>query len=68
MRDKKIFGAGLDVYSSAFQAPSDDNLLVTGHMINLDEGLIDDIASLCVKNVIRVLNGKKAVTPVAENK
>ncbi len=68
LKKKKIFGAGFDVYEGEPNVNKElfklKNVVLLPHLGSANEETRDKMAELAAKNIIRVLKGKKAVTPV----
>ena len=64
VKNKAIYGVGLDIYSDNLKPLPEDNLILTAHMANAEHESAGEMAELCVKNVVNVLSGKAALTPV----
>ncbi len=71
LKKKKIFAAGLDVYEgepdvnpALFKL---ENVFLLPHIGSATIEARSAISELCVKNVIAILSGKKAITPVKAN-
>jgi len=60
-----LHGAGLDVYNEAtdnFNAEA--NIALTAHMANLEIEAFTAMAECCVDNIVAVLSGHKAISPI----
>ena len=68
LKEKKIAGAALDVFSQEPPGHTDlltlDNLLTAPHMAAHTEEALRKMDLICVENVVRVLNGKEPVSAV----
>ncbi len=68
---KKIFAAGFDVYEGEPNVNPElfklENVFLLPHIGSATIEARTAIAELCVKNVIAVLSGEKAITPVKAN-
>ncbi|MFA7229429.1 MAG: D-glycerate dehydrogenase [Melioribacteraceae bacterium] len=68
MKAKKIFAAGLDVYEGEPEINPDllklQNVFLLPHIGSATVETRSGMAELCARNVIAVLTGKKAITPV----
>jgi glyoxylate reductase len=68
LKQKKIFAAGLDVYEGEPNINPDllslENVFLLPHIGSATVETRSAMAELCAKNVIRVLSGRKALTPV----
>lgn len=71
LKKKKIFAAGFDVYEGEPNVNPEllklENVFLLPHIGSATLEARTAIADLCVKNVIAVLSGKKAITPVKAN-
>lgn len=71
LKKKKIFAAGFDVYEGEPNVNPElfklENVFLLPHIGSATIEARTAIAELCVKNVIAVLSGKKAITPVKAN-
>ncbi|MHB9039471.1 MAG: 2-hydroxyacid dehydrogenase [Melioribacteraceae bacterium] len=71
LKKKKIFAAGFDVYEGEPNVDPEllklENVFLLPHIGSATIEARTAIAELCVKNVIAVLSGKKAITPVKAN-
>jgi glyoxylate reductase len=71
LKKKKIFSAGLDVYEGEPDVNPEllklENVFLIPHIGSATIEARTAIAELCVKNVIAVLGGNKALTPVKAN-
>lgn len=64
LKERRIYGVGLDIYSNRVKPIESNNLLLTSHMINMEYDTTSEMAKLCVENVARVLTGKSPISPV----
>ncbi|MBI3379621.1 hypothetical protein HY029_02580 [Candidatus Gottesmanbacteria bacterium] len=64
LKEHRIFGAGLDIYSKELKLLPSDNLILTSHTVVTELDTTLEMTRLCVENVRNVLNGKKPITPV----
>lgn len=68
LRDRRIFGAGLDVFEKEPQVydalKSLDNVVMTPHYGSASETSRSAMSALCAANIRAVLAGKDPVTPV----
>jgi glyoxylate reductase len=68
LKNKKIFGAGLDVYLNEPNINKEflklKNVILAPHIGSATIEARSKMAELSAKNVINVLNGKKPITPV----
>lgn len=68
LKKKKIFAAGLDVYENEPHVNPEllkfDNVFLLPHIGSATVETRSGMAELCARNVINVINMKKAITPV----
>jgi glyoxylate reductase len=68
LKDKKLFAAGFDVYEDEPKLKDGfyelNNVVLLPHIGSATTEARDNMAILTAKNVISVLSGKKAITPV----
>ena len=68
LKNKEIFSAGLDVYENEPVINKElltmENIVLLPHIGSAGKDTRDKMARLAAKNVINVLSGKKAITPV----
>ncbi|MBI3384653.1 D-glycerate dehydrogenase [Candidatus Gottesmanbacteria bacterium] len=64
LKNKKIYGAALDIYSPNVKPLPDDNLILTAATGCSDMDSMQTMAKLCVQNTANVLTGKNPITPV----
>jgi glyoxylate reductase len=68
LKKKEIFGAGFDVYEGEPVVNKElfklKNVVLLPHLGSANEETRDKMAELAAKNIIRVLKGKKPLTPV----
>ncbi|MDP2363387.1 MAG: NAD(P)-dependent oxidoreductase, partial [Ignavibacteria bacterium] len=68
LKRKKIFAAGLDVYKDEPNLKKEfynlDNVILLPHIGSATVEARNNMSLLAAKNVIAVLLGKKAITPV----
>lgn len=68
LKRKKIFAAGFDVYDGEPEFNKEliglDNVFLLPHLGSATIETRSAMSELCVKNIINVLTGKKAITPV----
>jgi glyoxylate reductase len=68
LKQKKIFAAGFDVYEGEPDVNPElltlDNVFLLPHIGSAAIETRSAMSELCVKNIIKVFNGKKALTPV----
>jgi glyoxylate reductase len=68
LKQKKIFAAGFDVYEGEPAVNPElfelENVVLLPHLGSATEDARNKMAELAAKNVIAILKGKKAVTPV----
>lgn len=70
LKDKRLFGAGLDVYENEPEIEAElkalDNVILLPHIGSATLDTRKKMAMLAAANVYEVLNGRKAKTPVTE--
>ena len=69
LKNRKLFAAGLDVTDPEPLPPEHklyqlDNVLITPHIGSATIETRDAMAKLCAENVIKILKGEEAVTPI----
>ena len=68
LKDREIWGAGLDVFENEPELEEElkslDNVVLTPHIGSASTETRTKMAEMAVDNVIRVLNGKDALSPV----
>jgi glyoxylate reductase len=68
LKSKKIFAAGLDVYEDEPNIKKEfydlENVILLPHIGSATDEARNNMSLLAAKNVIAVLSGKKAITPV----
>ena len=68
LKSKRIFSAGFDVYYNEPKINPAllklDNVVLLPHIGSATVETRDEMALLAAKNVLSVINGKKALTPV----
>lgn len=68
LKSKRIFSAGFDVYENEPAINKDllklKNVVLLPHLGSATKEARENMALLCAKNVVNVLKGKKALTPV----
>lgn len=68
LRNKEIWGAGLDVFEKEPTVNPElvklDNVVLTPHIASATQEARDAMAELAAKNIVAVLAGKKALNPV----
>lgn len=68
LKEKRIFSAGFDVYQNEPKINPEllklDNVIALPHIGSATEEARNKMSELVAKNVIAVLSGKKAITPV----
>lgn len=68
LQDHKIFAAGLDVYMNEPDVNKDfyplDNVILLPHIGSATLETRNSMASLAARNIVEVLNNRKALTPV----
>lgn len=64
LKERRIYGVGLDLYTNRVKPIESNNLLLTSHMINMEYDTTSEMAKLCVENVARVLTGESPISPV----
>ena len=68
LKQKKIFAAGLDVYEDEPKIKKEfyklDNVILLPHIGSATIEARNNMSLLAAKNVIAVLSGKRALTPV----
>ena len=69
LREKKIFAAGLDVYENEPEINRDffslDNVILLPHIGSATRETRNNMAELAARNIVEVLNNRKALTPVS---
>lgn len=68
LKEKEIWGAGLDVYEKEPEVEEDlkkmDNVVLVPHIGSATINTRDNMAKIAAKNIIAVLNNEKPLTPV----
>lgn len=68
LKKKQIAGAALDVFTDEPLTTSGlftlNNMITTPHIASNTEGAMQQVDSICLDNVLRVLEGKNPLTPV----
>lgn len=68
LKNRRIFGAGLDVYEFEPQIEEElksmDNVIILPHIGSATVNTRNEMARLAAENIIRVLKGKEPLTPV----
>ena len=68
LREKRIYGAGLDVYEHEPEVPAAlrelENVVLTPHYGSANTRSREAMTALCAANINSVLSGKRPVTPV----
>ena len=68
LKANRIFGAGFDVYEGEPDVNPEllklENVVLLPHLGSATFEARAQMAQLCAENVVKVLSGKKAVTPV----